>query len=53
MGFTCTKDLFNIIHGREQLLIKNKTLCSHSFMEGKLRKDLGGLLSIMVDEADL
>ena len=22
MGFTCTKDLFSIIHGRKQLLIK-------------------------------
>ena len=53
MKFTCTKDLFRIMHGRKQLLIQ-KTLRSHHFMEKrKTWKYLGGLLSIIFYEADL
>ena len=44
MKFTCTKDLFRIIHGRKQLLIH---------IRQKTWKYPGVLLSIMVDEADL
>ena len=51
--FTCTKELFRIIHGKIISDTKN-TLRAHYFIEKyKLRKYLFGLLSIVIDGTDL
>ena len=51
--FTCTKEIFMIIHGRKNYWYQ-KTLCTHYFTnKRKLWKHLGCLLSIIFDEVDI
>ena len=51
--FTCAKDIFRMIHGREKLMIQIRHYVPIISWRKTIWKYLGGFLSIMVDKSDL
>ena len=51
--FTCTKDIFRVIHGKNNYWYQKEITCTSLHWKDKLRKYLRSLLSIVIDEADL